>query len=64
MGDFRAIFLKIDGLEEDDLGVRELDARTLEDAKTEAQVCTRPAGTNMIVICRESQKVCRIGVGL
>ena len=57
MAHFRVVFVKVDGLEQDDLGIQDLDAGTLEEARREAPTCTRPVGTNTIVICREDEKV-------
>ncbi len=64
MGDFSAVFVKVDGLDETDLGFHHLGADTLKEAKEEARALPRPLGANSIKICREGQKVHQIGVDL
>jgi len=62
MAHFRVAFAKVNGLEKNDLGIQDLDAGTLEEARKEAPTCTRPVGTNMIAIYREDQKIEVLGV--
>ncbi len=64
MGDFSVVFVKVEGLDEIDLGTRNLEADTLEKAKEEALICERPPGTNSIKICREGLKDRQLMVSL
>jgi hypothetical protein len=52
VGNFSAVYVKVEGAEETDLGFHHLAADTLEAALEEAPVCA-PQGTNSIKICRE-----------
>ena len=63
MGDFSAIFVKVDGTDETDLGQHFLNAETLEAAVEEAQA-RAPREANSIKICREGQMIHRVMVGL
>jgi len=58
------VFRKVDGLEEEDIEMRDLEALTLADARREAQACVRPEGANMIIVLREGLKVGQIPVGI
>ncbi len=52
MGNFSAVYVKVNGTEETDLGFHHLAADTLEAALEEAPV-RAPSGTNSIKICLE-----------
>ena len=63
MGNYTAVFVKLDGLEETDLGLRQLQSDTFGAALEEAHACA-PQGTNSIKICREGLVERRIMVDL
>jgi hypothetical protein len=63
VGDFSAVFVKIDGLEETDLGHHQLAAETLDAAIEEAPGLA-PEGTNSIKICQEGLVVRRLMVDM
>jgi len=62
MAQFRVIFVKVNGIQQDDLCIQDLNAETLEEARKEAGICAVPIGTNMLVICQEGKKVEVLGV--
>jgi hypothetical protein len=62
VGDFSAVYVKVEGLEETDLGHQMLAADTLEGALEEARA-RAPQGANSIKLCREGQVERRIMVG-
>lgn len=61
MGDFSAVYIKLDGMEEIDLGLHKLGAEALEAAIEEARAGA-PQGANSIKICRDGQVERRIMV--
>jgi hypothetical protein len=61
VGEFSAVFSKVDGTEEADLGQHFLAADSLDAAIEEASA-RAPQGTNSIKICREGQVERRIMV--
>jgi imidazolonepropionase-like amidohydrolase len=54
VGDFSAVYVKLDGPEEIDLGQHFLGATSLDAAIKEARA-RAPEGANSIKICREGQ---------
>jgi hypothetical protein len=65
MGDFRAVFVKVSGFQEDEeLSRHDLSAATLTQAKDEALALAAPNRANFIKIYREGVQVDRIGVKL
>jgi hypothetical protein len=64
MAPYSAVFVKIDGLDETDLGCRDLKADTLEEATKEALTYPLPAGANFIKILQEGRYVHKVGVDL
>ena len=63
MGDFSAVFVRVDGLDEADCGMRHLKAETVEEACDEAR-SSIPSKANFIKILREGRVMCKIGVDL
>lgn len=62
---FSAIFVKVDGLEETEIGEScGLNAATKEEAEIEAQEMGPPHGANFIKILDEGRVVSRLGFGL
>lgn len=54
MPEYRAIFRKVEGLDEEDLGNHyRLNAITREEAEEEALALPRPEGANFIVLLRD-----------
>jgi hypothetical protein len=66
MGSFSAIFVKVDGLDEELGVIRQLDAESLDEARTEVLAWPERdrRGANMIDIYRDGHKVYRLGVDL
>ena len=62
MAQFRVIFVEVHGIQQNDLGIRDLHAGTLEEARKEARTCAGPIGTNMMVISQEGKRVEVLGV--
>ncbi|MBV9153178.1 MAG: hypothetical protein JO204_15535 [Alphaproteobacteria bacterium] len=62
MSDFSAVYAKLDGLEETDLGQHMLSADSLEAAVEEARA-RAPREANSIKICRDGQVERRVMVG-
>jgi hypothetical protein len=62
MGDFRAVFVKVGGFQEDELSRHDLRGATLAQAKDEALALAAPDRANFIKIYREGVQVDRIAI--
>jgi len=62
---FRAMFFRVDGLDEEDLDSRhDLAADTLEEAEQEALRLRRPSAANFLKILDDGLVVKRLSLGL
>ena len=64
MAQYKVVFVNIDGLEEEDLGLYVLAAETKEEARTEAMKLSVPNGANFLKVVRDGLVEFKIGLSL